>query len=183
MENPTFFHLLAYLYIGFAKLSNNEIPLEEEMAIKRKIAQWMDLSYRNVDQYEMVMRQSLEWFNQQTGDAEQALMEVASEITKIENVDDIILKKVLSEIRDIAVSNGKFDQGEKLLHDKLGAQMGISITTIDDHCEPLKEAPKKKKRSSTKKADTEGAIGFKYGQDKEGESEDESNSDSATDPK
>ena len=63
MENPSFYHLLTFLYIAFAKVSNNDITLAQEMAIKRKIAEWLDLSYRNVDQYEMVMRESLQWFN------------------------------------------------------------------------------------------------------------------------
>ena len=43
-------------FINHAK--NNEIPLDQEMAIKRKVAQWMDLSFRNVDQYEMVMKEN-----------------------------------------------------------------------------------------------------------------------------
>ena len=173
MENPTFFHLLTYLYIGFTKLSNNDVSLDHEMAIKRKIAQWMDLSFRNVDQYEMVMRETLEWFNsvqeerQEQEDQEKFFFEIANVLTKNENVDQFMLTRILSEIRDIAVANGKFQQEEKVLHDKLAASMGINISTIDDHCGPLKEIPKQKEKKSTKKKkDSEykdGSIGFKYG--------------------
>lgn len=170
MENPTFYHLLAFLYIGFGKLSNNDIPLEQEMAIKRKIAQWMDLSFRNVDQYEMVMRQTLEWFNSVKDKPKDALMSVAATIAKLDNIDDIMLKKILSEVRDVAVSNGKFDQGEKVLHDEIAATMGINIVTIDDHCGPLEtlseEQQKEQKENSSSNQEDSGSIGFKYGEKK-----------------
>ena len=114
MENPSFYHLVTFLYIGFAKLSNNEITLAQEMSIKRKIAEWLDLSYRNVDQYEMIMRESLQWFNSYPEDEQKThLLIIANQIANTDAIDEIVIKKVLSEIRDIAVSNGVFQQEEK----------------------------------------------------------------------
>jgi len=167
MENPTILHQLAFLYIGFGQLSNNDIPLEQEMAIKRKIAEWIDLSYKNVDQYEMVMRESLSWFNTIDNEKkEEKLMKVADEITSNDHMDPVMIKKVLSEIRDIAVSNGKFDQGEKKLHDKIAARMGVNIVTADVDCEiPIPNSDEEKpddEKSQSEKAKSKG-IGFKYG--------------------
>ncbi|MBD79419.1 MAG: hypothetical protein CL840_10900 [Crocinitomicaceae bacterium] len=166
MENPTILHLIAFLYIGFAKLSNNEIPIEEEMAIKRKIAEWLDLSYKNVDQYEMVMRETLEWFNSVDEKIkEDQLMAVAGQIAGNENMDIVNIKRVLSEIRDIAVSNGKFDRGEKKLHDKIAAVMGVSIVTVDEDCAEPVDGKKKTGQpgSSKEKSKKNKGIGFRYG--------------------
>lgn len=165
MENPTFFHLLTFLYIGYAKISNNDIPLEQEMSIKRKIAQWLDLSFRNVDQYEMVMKESLTWFNSVPEKEQKAhLLMVANQISKVDEVDDIVIKKILSEIRDIAVSNGLFQQSEKILHDELAKMMGVNIRTIDDHCGPLEKLPKSKTTANTEvEVQSQGTIGFRYG--------------------
>ena len=146
MNNPTILHLLAYLYIAFAKTSNNKLPIEEEITIKKKIAKWMDLSYKNVGEFEMVMRQSLEWFNETPEEDRTAIMlHVANEITKNELMDQDALEQVLSEIRDISISDGYFEKGEKLLHDKIAEVFGFNIITTD---EP----------NSIK------AVGFKYNQ-------------------
>ena len=122
MQNPTFLHLLTFLYIGYAKLSNNDIKLPQEMSIKRKIAEWIDLSYRNVDKYEMVMRESLQWFNSiAKNEQKEQILLIANQIANTDTIDEIVIRKVLSEIRDIAVSTGVFAQGEKVLHDELAA--------------------------------------------------------------
>ncbi|MGB0403881.1 MAG: hypothetical protein ACPGEG_07265 [Salibacteraceae bacterium] len=165
MENPTFFHLLTFLYIGYAKISNSDIPLEQEMSIKRKIAQWLDLSFRNVDQYEMIMKESLAWFNSVPEKQQKAhLLMVANKISKVDDVDDIVIKKVLSEIRDIAVSNGLFQQSEKILHDELAKVMGVNIKTVDDHCGPLENLPKSETDKKTElEVKPKGSIGFRYG--------------------
>ncbi|MDE0770767.1 MAG: hypothetical protein OSB25_01015 [Salibacteraceae bacterium] len=164
MENPSFFHLLTFLYIGFAKLSNNEIPLAQEMSIKRKIAEWLDLSYRNVDQYEMIMRESLQWFNTiEENKQKEHLLIIANQIATTDTIDEIVVKKILSEIRDISVSTGIFEQSEKVLHDELAKTMGINIVTIDDHCEPLKNLTKKTEEIEEAVAKKNKSIGFRYG--------------------
>ena len=164
MENPTFFHLLTYLYIGFTKLSNNDVSLDHEMAIKRKIAQWMDLSFRNVDQYEMVMRESLQWFNSYEDDEQKThLLIIANQIANTDNIDEIVIRKILSEIRDISVSNGIFEQSEKLLHDEIAKTMGINIRTVDDHCGPLENLSKKTEEIEEAVAIKNQTIGFRYG--------------------
>lgn len=171
MENPTILHELAFLYIGFAQLSNNEIPIEQELAIKRKIAEWLDLSYKNVDQYEMLMRESLSWINSiDEKKKEEVLMSVAAKIIMNENMDSVMVKKVLSEIRDIAVSNGKFDQREKILHDKIAARMGENIITADADCKiitPNGEEEEQIDGTSQNKSAKSHGIGFKYGTTKE----------------
>ncbi|MDA7730188.1 hypothetical protein N8833_00300 [Salibacteraceae bacterium] len=164
MENPSFYHLLTFLYIGFAKLSNNEITLAQEMSIKRKIAEWLDLSYRNVDQYEMIMRESLQWFNSYPEDVQKThLLIIANQIANTDTIDEIVIKKVLSEIRDIAVSNGVFQQEEKMLHDELAKIMGVNIKTIDDHCGPLENLTKKTEEIEEAVAIKNQTIGFRYG--------------------
>ncbi len=164
MENPSFFHLLTFLYIGFAKLSNNDILLAQEMSIKRKIAEWLDLSYRNVDQYEMIMRESLQWFNSIEEDQQKEhLLLIANQIATTDTIDEIVIKKVLSEIRDISVSTGKFVQSEKMLHDELAKTMGINIRTIDDHCGPLENLNKKTEEIEEAVAKKNNTIGFRYG--------------------
>ncbi len=164
MKNPTFYHLLTFLYIGFAKVSNNEIPLIQEFSIKRKIAEWLDLSFRNVDQYEIIMRESLEWFNGIDEKEQRAhVLLIAQQIAGTDTVDEIVVRKVLSEIRDIAVSTGLFDQSEKLLHDEIAAAMGISIKTIDDHCGPLGSLPKKAEAIQEEVEKKNNSIGFRYG--------------------
>lgn len=166
MENPTILHQIAFLYIGFAQLSNNEIPLAQEMEIKRKIAEWLDLSYKNVDQYEMVMRESLQWFNTiEDKEKQNQLLDIAKEIASNENMDLVMVKKVLSEIRDIAISNGRFDQGEKNLHDKIASKMGVDIITTDPECEiPSTKSDEEleDENSEDYKSKSKG-IGFKYG--------------------
>ena len=164
MENPSFYHLLTFLYIGFAKLSNNEITLAQEMSIKRKIAEWLDLSYRNVDQCEMIMRESLQWFNSYPEDEQKThLLIIANQIANTDTIDEIVIKKVLSEIRDIAVSNGVFQQEEKMLHDELAKIMGVNIKTIDDHCGPLENLTKKTEEIEEAVAIKNQTIGFRYG--------------------
>jgi len=164
MENPSFYHLVTFLYIGFAKLSNNEITLAQEMSIKRKIAEWLDLSYRNVDQYEMIMRESLQWFNSYPEDEQKThLLIIANQIANTDAIDEIVIKKVLSEIRDIAVSNGVFQQEEKMLHDELAKIMGVNIKTIDDHCGPLENLTKKTEEIEEAVAIKNQTIGFRYG--------------------
>lgn len=164
MENPSFYHLLTFLYIGFAKLSNNEITLAQEMSIKRKIAEWLDLSYRNVEQYEMIMRESLQWFNSYPEDEQKTyLLIIANQIANTDTIDEIVIKKVLSEIRDIAVSNGVFQQEEKMLHDELAKIMGVNIKTIDDHCGPLENLTKKTEEIEEAVAIKNQTIGFRYG--------------------
>lgn len=165
MQNPTFYHLLTFLYIGYAKLSTGDIPLKQEMSIKRKIAEWLDLSYRNVDQYEIVMKESLHCFNSiDEKDQKEQLVLIANQIANTENVDEIVVRKVLSEIRDIALSTGIFEQGEKVLHDELAAAMGISMKTIDDHCGPLENLPKKAEEIQEQVEKKNNQIGFRYGQ-------------------
>lgn len=164
MENPSFYHLLTFLYIGFAKLSNNEITLAQEMSIKRKIAEWLDLSYRNVEQYEMIMRESLQWFNSYPEDEQKThLLIIANQIANTDTIGEIVIKKVLSEIRDIAVSNGVFQQEEKMLHDELAKIMGVNIKTIDDHCGPLENLTKKTEEIEEAVAIKNQTIGFRYG--------------------
>jgi len=164
MENPSFYHLVTFLYIGFAKLSNNEITLAQEMSIKRKIAEWLDLSYRNVDQYEMIMRESLQWFNSYPEDEQKThFLIIANQIANTDAIDEIVIKKVLSEIRDIAVSNGVFQQEEKMLHDELAKIMGVNIKTIDDHCGPLENLTKKTEEIEEAVAIKNQTIGFRYG--------------------
>lgn len=124
--------MIAYLFIGFAKLSNDKLPFEEEVEIKRKMARWMDLSYKNVEQYELVMKESLEWFNETPVDSRKdTLIEVAKLITLDEFIDREALSRILSELRDISVSDGKFEKGEKILHDKIAEVFGFQITTTD----------------------------------------------------
>ena len=133
MDNPTILHQLAFLYIAFAKISNNKLPISEEISIKKKIAKWMDLSYKNVGEYEMVMKQSLKWFNETpTKNKKESLLTVAHTISKDPLIDKEALEQILSEIRDISIADGKFEKGEKELHDQIASEFGFSISTIDE---------------------------------------------------
>jgi tellurite resistance protein len=128
MKDPTLYHLLTFLYISFAKESNGKLAPEEEAEIKTIIARWMNVDYRNINDFERVIKESLTWFNEvPQKDRMTELLKVVKLLTNTDGVDLEMKKKILSEIRDISVADGRYDKYEKAFHDEIAHAFGIGI--------------------------------------------------------
>jgi len=137
MKEPGIYHLLAFIYIAFAKESNGRLADAEEREIKTIIARWMKVNYRNINDYESVMAQSLEWFN--SIDDKKRKNELVKVMTKLANTDGVDLemkKQILSEIRDISISDGKYDKCERDFHDQLALTFGFDIDSSYNGTKP-----------------------------------------------
>ena len=59
------------------------------------------------------------------------VLKVAKSINLIEGFTIENKKTFLSDIRDIAVADGRFSQDEKNMHDMIAKELGINIMTTD----------------------------------------------------
>ena len=137
MKEPGIYHLLAFIYIAFANESNGTLAEAEEREIKTIIARWMNVNYRNINEYESVMSYSLNWFN--SIDEKKRKNELIKVMTKLANTDGVDLemkKQILSEIRDISVSDGKYDKYERNFHDRLALTFGFDIDSSYNDTKP-----------------------------------------------
>ena len=61
----------------------------------------------------------------------ESVLEIARRINGIEGFTLENKKTFLSDIRDIAVADGRFNSDEKHLHDRIAKELGINMMTID----------------------------------------------------
>ena len=126
------FHLFCFVYIGFANLSNQKLEEEDMNEIQRKIAIWMNVNFSNVVEFNLILHQSSEWYNHIKQEEKlNSLLEVVRSIRELEGLNLEDLKSFLSDIRDIAIANGRFNEDEKQLHDKIARELGINVMTSD----------------------------------------------------
>lgn len=125
-------HLFCFVYIGFAQLSNesiSEVVIEE---IQRKIATWMNVSPSNIVEFNRVLQETSNWYNSlEESERLSTVLEVAKSINTIEGFGIEYRKTFLSDIRDIAVADGRFSDAEKNMHDRIAKELGINVMTID----------------------------------------------------
>ena len=60
-----------------------------------------------------------------------AVLNISQSISNLEGFDEESRKSFLSDIRDIAVADGRFSDREKEMHDIIGRELGVNIMTVD----------------------------------------------------
>jgi len=125
-------HLFCFVYIGFAHLSNDTMTEEIVEEIERKIASWMNVNPSNIVEFNRVLHETYDWYNNLKSEEKLAnVLKVAKSINLIEGFTIENKKTFLSDIRDIAVADGRFSQDEKNMHDMIAKELGINIMTTD----------------------------------------------------
>ncbi len=125
-------HLFCFVYIGFAHLSNDTMTEEIIEEIERKIASWMNVNPSNIVEFNRVLQETYNWYNNLKSEEKLSnVLNIAKSINKIEGFTIENKKTFLSDIRDIAVADGRFSQDEKNMHDMIAKELGINIMTTD----------------------------------------------------
>ena len=131
-SNQTPYHLFCFVYLGFAQLSNKDFIEKEIEEIQKKIAIWMDVNPSNIIEFKKIMDETINWY-QGIRESEKlnSVLEIARHINDIKSFTLENKKTFLSDIRDIAVADGRFNSEEKHLHDRIAKELGINMMTID----------------------------------------------------
>tara|TARA_B100001996_G_C18645181_1_gene587099 strand:+ start:829 stop:1260 length:432 start_codon:yes stop_codon:yes gene_type:complete len=131
-SNQTPYHLFCFVYLGFAQLSNKDFIEKEIEEIQKKIAIWMDVNPSNIIEFKKIMDETINWY-QGIRESEKlnSVLEIARHINDIKSFTLENKKTFLSDIRDIAVADGRFNSEEKHLHDRIAKELGINIMTIE----------------------------------------------------
>ena len=131
-SNQTPYHLFCFVYLGFAQLSNKDFIEKEIEEIQKKIAIWMDVNPSNIIEFNKIMDETINWY-QGIRESEKlnSVLEIARHINDIKSFTLENKKTFLSDIRDIAVADGRFNSEEKHLHDRIAKELGINMMTIE----------------------------------------------------
>ena len=131
-SNQTPYHLFCFVYLGFAQLSNKDFIEKEIEEIQKKIAIWMDVNPSNIIEFKKIMDETINWY-QGIRESEKlnSVLEIAKQINEIKGFTLENKKTFLSDIRDIAVADGRFNSEEKHLHDRIAKELGINMMTIE----------------------------------------------------
>ena len=131
-SNQTPYHLFCFVYLGFAQLSNKDFIEKEIDEIQKKIAVWMNLNPSNILEFKKIMDETINWY-QGIRESEKlnSVLEIARQINEIKGFTLENKKTFLSDIRDIAVADGRFNSEEKHLHDRIAKELGINMMTIE----------------------------------------------------
>ena len=131
-SNQTPYHLFCFVYLGFAQLSNKDFIEKEIEEIQKKIAIWMDVNPSNIIEFKKIMDETINWY-QGIRESEKlnSVLEIARHINDIKSFTLENKKTFLSDIRDIAVADGRFNSEEKHLHDRIAKELGINMMTIE----------------------------------------------------
>tara|TARA_B110000438_G_scaffold298379_1_gene346513 strand:- start:302 stop:733 length:432 start_codon:yes stop_codon:yes gene_type:complete len=128
----TSYHLFCFVYIGFAHLTNENISEQVIEEIERKVALWMDVNPSNIVEFNKILHDTSDWYNNLEPEQKlKTVLEVSKSIKDIEGFTLENRKAFLSDIRDIAVADGRFSSEEKHMHDIIGKELGINIMTTD----------------------------------------------------
>ena len=131
-SNQTPYHLFCFVYLGFAQLSNKDFIEKEIEEIQKKIAIWMDVNPSNIIEFNKIMDETINWYQGiRESEKLESVLEIARHINKIKNFKLENKKTFLSDIRDIAVADGRFNSEEKHLHDRIAKELGINMMTIE----------------------------------------------------
>jgi len=128
----TSYHLFCFVYLGFAHLSNENLSEKVMEEIERKVALWMDVNPGNIVEFNRILHETSDWYNSLKSEERlETVLEIAKSIKNIEGFTLENRKAFLSDIRDIAVADGRFSSTEKQMHDIIGRELGINIMTTD----------------------------------------------------
>ena len=131
-NNQTTYHLFCFVYLGFAQISNKDFIEKEIKEIQKKIALWMDVNPSNILEFNRIMNETINWYQSIKENKKlESVVEIARRINGIEGFKLENKKTFLSDIRDIAVADGRFNSDEKHLHDRIAKELGINMMTID----------------------------------------------------
>tara|TARA_Y100000766_G_C18800870_1_gene552975 strand:- start:156 stop:587 length:432 start_codon:yes stop_codon:yes gene_type:complete len=131
-SNQTPYHLFCFVYLGFAQLSNKDFIEKEIEEIQKKIAIWMDVNPSNIIEFKKIMDETINWYQGiRESEKLESVLEIARHINKIKSFTLENKKTFLSDIRDIAVADGRFNSEEKHLHDRIAKELGINMMTIE----------------------------------------------------
>ena len=131
-SNQTPYHLFCFVYLGFAQLSNKDFIEKEIEEIQKKIAIWMDVNPSNIIEFKKIMDETINWYQGiRESEKLESVLEIARHINEIKSFTLENKKTFLSDIRDIAVADGRFNSDEKHLHDRIAKELGINIMTIE----------------------------------------------------
>ncbi len=133
-DRITPFHLINFLYIGFAHLTDGKITDKEYAEIQKSSAKWFKVDFNNISLFNQILEETTQWYNSIESDNEkyQTLLEIATQIRNIKELSEDNRKEILSNLRDIAVADGHFEENEKRMHDVIGKNLGINIMTSDN---------------------------------------------------
>jgi len=131
-SNQTPYHLFCFVYLGFAQLSNKDFIEKEIEEIQKKIAIWMDVNPSNIIEFKKIMDETINWYQGiRESEKLESVLEIARNINEIKSFTLENKKTFLSDIRDIAVADGRFNSEEKHLHDRIAKELGINMMTIE----------------------------------------------------
>ena len=131
-NNKSPYHLFCFVYLGFAQLSNKDFLEKEIDEIQKKIAIWMNLNPSNILEFNKIMDETIKWYQSiKENERLESVLEIARSMNAIESFTLENKKTFLSDIRDIAVADGRFNSDEKHLHDRIAKELGINMMTID----------------------------------------------------
>jgi len=131
-NNQTTYHLFCFVYLGFAQISNKDFIEKEIKEIQKKIALWMDVNPSNILEFNRIMNETINWYQSIKENKKlESVLEIARHINAIKDFTLENKKTFLSDIRDIAVADGRFNSDEKHLHDRIAKELGINMMTID----------------------------------------------------
>ena len=131
-SNQTPYHLFCFVYLGFAQLSNKDFIEKEIEEIQKKIAIWMDVNPSNIIEFKKIMDETIYWYQGiRESEKLESVLEIARHINEIKSFTLENKKTFLSDIRDIAVADGRFNSEEKHLHDRIAKELGINMMTIE----------------------------------------------------
>ena len=131
-SNQTPYHLFCFVYLGFAQLSNKDFIEKEIEEIQKKIAMWMDVNPSNIIEFKKIMDETINWYQGiRESEKLESVLEIARHINEIKSFTLENKKTFLSDIRDIAVADGRFNSEEKHLHDRIAKELGINMMTIE----------------------------------------------------
>ena len=131
-SNQTPYHLFCFVYLGFAQLSNKDFIEKEIEEIQKKIAIWMDVNPSNIIEFNKIMDETINWYQGiRESEKLESVLEIARHINEIKSFTLENKKTFLSDIRDIAVADGRFNSEEKHLHDRIAKELGINMMTIE----------------------------------------------------
>ena len=125
-------HLLCFVCVGFANLSNPNMSIKTYDEIESKVATWINVNPSNIVKFTNLINDTINWYQSiKTSEKRNYVLKIAKSI----NTKGIITlerkKSFLSDIRDIAVADGVFNSDEKNLHDRIAKELGINIMTTD----------------------------------------------------
>ncbi len=133
-DRITPFHLINFLYIGFAHLTDGKITDSEYAEIQKNSAKWFKVDFTNISLFNQILEETTQWYNgiESENEKYQTLLEIATQLGQLKDLTQDNKKELLSNIRDIAVADGRFGDSEKRMHDVIGKKLGVNIMTSDD---------------------------------------------------